>query len=351
MKIVIAIDSFKGCLSSREANEAAGDGIKLPISDGGEGMTEAFKAMDLGYKDVTIDVHGPLMEPLTASYLISEDGKRAVMEMAAACGLPLVPFDKRNPEETTTFGFGEMLADAMRRGCKDIIIGIGGSATCDAGEGMLRALINANIISIENNTLLSTFENININVACDVQNPLFGINGASYVFSPQKGADEAMVERLDQRLKDFYNASGCTDSVPGDGAAGGLGFALRYFLKASLKPGIDVVLDAQNFDNIIEGSDLIITGEGKCDRQTLMGKVPYGILQRAKKSNIPVVLIAGKTEDEDILLDAGFKDVICVNKDDNRPLEILMQPDVAKQNITKTIKRYIDEIQSNSTRS
>ena len=108
MKIVIAIDSFKGCLSSREANEAAGDGIKLPISDGGEGMTEAFKAMDLGYKDVTIDVHGPLMEPLTASYLISEDGKRAVMEMAAACGLPLVPFDKRNPEETTTFGFGEM---------------------------------------------------------------------------------------------------------------------------------------------------------------------------------------------------------------------------------------------------
>lgn len=354
MKVVIAIDSFKGCLSSKEANDAAVQGIReifhsqitqgvdlqiicCPISDGGEGLTEAFGNMDIECESVSVNVHGPLMDPIIAKYLIIEN-KTAIMEMAAACGLPLVPIDKRNPEKTTTYGFGEMLADAMRRGCKNYIVGIGGSATNDAGAGMIEAL-KANRL-FENRTLFNP--ETKIYVACDVQNPLFGENGAAYIFAPQKGADAAMVERLDKRLRDFYIASGCTDSVAGDGAAGGLGFALRYFLGAKLKPGIEVVLDALDFDRTISDADLIITGEGKCDQQTLMGKVPYGILKRAKKQEIPVVLIAGKTDDKEVLIGAGFKDVLCINNDDNRPLEILMQPEVAKINIIKTIKQSIN---------
>lgn len=349
-KVIIAIDSFKGCLSSIEANKAAAkafnNAVCLPISDGGEGMTEAFKAMGFEYEEVTTKVHGPLMEEIYAKYLIlkgysgtfsdkKENDLTAVMEMAAACGLPLVPMSKRNPEKTTTYGFGEMLIDAISRGCKHIIIGIGGSATCDAGKGMLEA-----IEKLSDRSLLSYQEGntqkISIDVACDVDNPLYGPNGAAYVFAPQKGADKEMVKRLDSFLKDLYESSGCKDSVPGDGAAGGLGFALRYFLGATLKPGIDVVLDTLGFDKYLEEAELIITGEGKCDRQTLMGKVPYGILQRAKSKGIPVVLIAGKVEDKESLIEAGFNDVICINESEERPLEILMQASVAKDNITKT---------------
>lgn len=342
-KVVIAIDSFKGCLSSSEANEAVAEALEnaerssekyaavcVPVSDGGEGMTEAFKAMNMGFEEVSIPVHGPLMEPITASYLISEDHCTAIMEMASACGLPLVPLEKRNPEKTTTYGFGEMLNDAITRGCKRIIIGIGGSSTCDAGEGMMNALR-------DNGT---DFKNIVLSVACDVQNPLFGPDGAAFVFAPQKGAYIDMVVRLDEKLRAIYKESGCNDSIPGDGAAGGLGFALRYYLGAKLKPGIDVVLDALNFDQIIEDANLIITGEGKCDRQTLMGKVPFGILNRAKKHQIPTVLLAGKVEDRDLLISEGFSDVICINQHDNRDLEILMQPQVAKQNIKYEIQSY-----------
>lgn len=348
-KVVIAIDSFKGCLSSSEANKAAAkafsNAVCIPISDGGEGMTEAFKAMGFEHEEVTTKVHGPLMEEIYAKYLIlkgysgtysdkKENDLTAVMEMAAACGLPLVPMSKRNPEKTTTYGFGEMLIDAISRGCKHIIIGIGGSATCDAGKGMLEA-----IKKLSDRSLLSYQEGntqrISIDVACDVDNPLFGPNGAAFVFAPQKGADKEMVKRLDTFLQDFYKSSGCKDSVPGDGAAGGLGFALRYFLGATLKPGIDVVLDTLGFDKHLDDAKLIITGEGKCDRQTLMGKVPYGILQRAKRKGIPVVLIAGKVEDKESLIEAGFNDVICINESEDRPLEILMQESVAKDNITK----------------
>lgn len=349
-KVIIAIDSYKGCLSSSEANKAAANAFSnavcLPISDGGEGMTEAFKAMGFEYEEVSTKAHGPLMEEIYAKYLIikeytgtysdkEEDDLTAVMEMAAACGLPLVPMNKRNPEKTTTYGFGEMLIDAITRGCKHIIIGIGGSATCDAGKGMLEAIEKLSDSSLLLHQQGNT-QRISIDVACDVDNPLFGPNGAAYVFAPQKGADKEMVKRLDTFLQDFYKSSGCIDSIPGDGAAGGLGFALRYFLGATLKPGIDVVLDTLGFDKYLENAELIITGEGKCDKQTLMGKVPFGILQRAKRKRIPVILIAGRVEDKESLIEAGFNDVICINESEDRPIEILMQEPVAKENITKT---------------
>lgn len=358
MKVVCSIDSFKGCLSSTEANAAAARAvqnyfsskqddksnvIEIPISDGGEGMVEAFGSILNDLKQITLDAHGPLMEPLSATYLISSDGKNAYMEMASTCGLPLVPIELRNPELTTTYGFGEMLEDALKRGVKNIIIGIGGSATNDAGKGMMEVLTKVKGVSLNYGQQLQFNGNpINITVACDVQNPLFGPEGAAYVFAPQKGADEDMVKRLDSRLKDIYKASGCKDSVPGDGAAGGLGFALRYYLGATLKPGIDIVLDALNFENQIMDADLIITGEGKCDRQTLMGKVPFGILKRAQKYNVPVHLLSGKVEDLDTLIKAGFTGVHCINDlDKEKPLQEQMRPEVAKNNIYKTTLKLL----------
>lgn len=343
MKIVCAFDSFKGCMTAKDACHAAASGIHgcypdaevvcLPMSDGGEGMVDCI-AEAVGATVVSVKVHDPLMQIIEAQYAVSADGATAYMEMAAASGLPLVPKDRRNPMLTTTYGVGDMLLDAVRRGCKKIVMGIGGSATCDGGKGMIECL--------EANLPLP----IEIIVASDVSNPLYGENGASYVFAPQKGATPEQVILLDQQLRSFAReteAQGIAQpdlaEYPGAGAAGGLGYGLMAYLSARLQSGIDLLLDTIRFDEHISGADFILTGEGKSDRQTLMGKVPEGILKRAIKQGIPVHLISGAIEDDSSLKEAGFASVRSINENDIRPLDVLMQKDVAMENMKAATKR------------
>ena len=336
MKIVLAFDSFKGCLSSQQACRAAAGGVRqafpdaqvveVPVSDGGEGLTSVLTRA-LGGRIITIGVHGPLMEPVEAHYGISADGQTAILEMAEACGLPLVPPELRNPERTTTYGFGQMLADAIRRGCSHVLVGIGGSATCDAGLGMMQALRDEGIDRYPD-----------IVVACDVQNPLNGPDGAACVFAPQKGADPAMVQRLDRMLTQLLAAEHTT-TQPGDGAAGGLAFALRHWLHATLRPGIGLVLDTIGFDDLIRGADAVVTGEGKSDLQTLMGKVPAGILERARRQGIVCHLLSGQVEHVPDLLAAGFASVRSIHEGDVRSLSELMQPSVSMANLARSVGR------------
>ena len=343
MKIILAFDSFKGSLSAEEACHAAAEGlhtrypdadiVEMPLSDGGEGLV-ACLARCLPLKHVSIQAHGPLMEEIEATYALSEDGTTAYMEMASTSGLTLVPEDKRNPLLTTTYGVGEMILDAQRRGCRHIVMGIGGSATCDGGEGMLQAL--------EDQRLLFEAEEIRITVACDVNNPLYGPDGAAYVFAPQKGATTEQVIELDQRLRDFAlrceKAGLATHELaqhPGAGAAGGLGYGLMACLGATLHSGIDILLDTLQFDDQIREADFIITGEGHSDRQTLMGKVPHGVLRRAQRLHVPVHLLSGGIDNGEELLNAGFASVRSINEGDPRPLNVLMQPMVAKEKLQK----------------
>lgn len=367
-KIVIAIDSFKGCLTSAEAAEAAAKGVYqaipecevvcLPIADGGEGMLDVLVATTDGQK-ISISAHDPLMKPIETCYGISQNKQTAYIEMASICGLTLVPPEKRNPMLTTTYGMGELIRDALDRGCRDFIIGIGGSATNDAGMGMLQALgyrfmdIHGNEMGIGNGEELVKVDSIDMEsvhpdlassrftVACDVQNSFYGMDGAAYIFAPQKGADQDMVTKLDEGLRNFAGvicwATGKDISNhPGAGAAGGLGGSLLAFLNAELRPGIQLMMDTLNFKNIIKGAEFIVTGEGKADRQTLMGKVPAGILEEARQQNIPVMLIAGSVEDEEALLEAGFKGVFSINPP-SVSLEHAMLPEVARLNILKTV--------------
>lgn len=339
MKIICAFDSFKGCMTAKEACDAAAAGLHeqypdaeivcLPISDGGEGMVESI-ADSIGAKMVSVEVHDPLMQIIEAKYAISTDGETAYMEMAAASGLPLVPEDKRNPMLTTTFGVGDMLLDAITRGCKKIVMGIGGSATCDGGKGMVDCLKDKLPLPLE------------ITVASDVNNPLYGENGAAYIFAPQKGATPEQVKILDEQLRNFARETESRGialpylaDYPGAGAAGGLGYGLMAYLGATLKSGIDLVLDTIRFDEQIKGADFIVTGEGKSDKQTLMGKVPMGILNRANKQGIPVHILSGAIVDVDCLKEAGFASIHSINEHDNRPLHILMQKDVAMENLKR----------------
>lgn len=348
MKIVVAFDSFKGCLSASEVCHAASVAIKqvlpnaevieVPLSDGGEGMVQSVLQVTDNLHEVTCRAHGPLMEELKVTYLLSSDGQTAFMEMAAAAGLPLVPEEKRNPMLTTTYGVGDMLMDAVRRGCSRIIMGIGGSATCDGGRGMLQCLREHD----------ANLDDCKILVACDVNNPLFGENGAAYVFAPQKGATPEQVIELDHQLrlfaKEAEDAGIATPSLakcPGAGAAGGLGYGLMAYLGAELQSGIDLLLNITRFDDLIKGADLVITGEGKSDVQTMMGKVPQGVLSRARRQGVPVCLMSGAIEDADGVLSQHFDSVCCINEGDDRPLSVLMQSDVAKQNLAKTIEKLV----------
>lgn len=348
MTIVLAFDSFKDCISAAEACHAAAEGIRrwrpdaqiteIPLSDGGEGLVSCIQK-SLHTHLITLRAHGPLMEPIDAKYALSEDGSIAFMEMAATSGLPLVPMEKRNPMLTTTYGVGEMLQDAARRGCKKIILGIGGSATCDAGRGMLQALRDAK----------ADFASLPpITVACDVSNPLYGPDGAAYVYAPQKGATPEQVELLDNQLRIFAQetqdagiAPAGLALTPGAGAAGGLGYALLAYLGAQLRSGIDIMLDIACFNDRIEGADLVITGEGKSDSQTLMGKLPHGVLKRCKARNIPVWLLSGAMDDSSHTLADHFTLAESINRNDARPLSLLLQPEVAKANLAATTEQLL----------
>ena len=341
MKVVIAIDSFKGCLSSKEANEAATEGIrraypdveiiKVPVSDGGEGYMEAFHAA-IGGKLEEVMVRDPLMRPVTAKYLLQ--GETAVIEIAQASGLTLLTKEERNPMVATSYGTGQLVADAVRKGARHIIIGLGGSATSDAGIGMLKALISAFTKQGQWDDI-TAFKDVTFTIASDVKNPLYGEKGAAHVFAPQKGATPEMVLRLDERARKFAELSAKhfgfdRSQMPGAGAAGGLGYAFLQYLDAKSMSGIQLLLDTIRFKELVKDADLIITGEGSADRQTLMGKLPMGILEQA--GSVPVYLIAGRISDREELLNAGFARVECINPP-VISLEEAMRKEVAQQNI------------------
>ena len=356
-KIIVAIDSFKGCLTSAEANQAAAEGIlqpegrsvarnlskmpeaqivQVPVSDGGEGWLEAFKAA-MGGTIVEVNVKDPLMRTIVAQYLVQ--GDTAVIEVAKASGLTLLSSEERNPMVATSYGTGQLVADAVRRGCKRIIVGLGGSATSDCGIGMLRAIIDS-FAKGKSWDDVRELDDVRFTIATDVTNPLCGEQGAAHVFAPQKGATHEQVLALDARAKRFAEASAkhlgrdC-QNMPGTGAAGGLGYAFLQYMNAECRSGIDLLLDAIHFDDLLQDADLVITGEGSADRQTLMGKLPFGVLQRAQKHDVPVMLIAGRIADEQQLLAAGFSRVACINPPD-LPLDVAMQPATAKENIRLT---------------
>lgn len=347
MKIVVAIDSFKGCLTSKEANQAAAEGIRrtcpdaeiveIPVSDGGEGFMEAFYSA-IGGTLIDVPVKDPLMRPITAKYLLH--GETAVIEIAQASGLTLLTKDERNPMVATSYGTGQLVADAVRKGAKHVIVGLGGSATSDAGMGMLRALIDVFAKHGQWDDI-EELKHVRFTIASDVKNPLCGENGAAHVFAPQKGATEEMVRLLDERARKFAEMSAKhfgydRSRMEGAGAAGGLGYAFLQYLNADCKPGIQLLLETIHFEEIIKGADLVITGEGSADRQTLMGKLPMGILQHA--GNSPVCLIAGRVSDREELLKAGFAQVECINPT-GITLEEAMRKEVAIKNIRETVSR------------
>ena len=373
-KIVVASDSFKGSLTSLDVAQNVEkairevyplcDVLKVNVADGGEGTMEALQ-QTLGGVRVSLVVKDPLGREIEATYVILNDGVTAVVEMSAASGLPLLKSDERNPLKTSTYGTGQLICDALDRGCRKILVGIGGSATNDAGMGMLQAL-GYRFLDAQGNQLQPVGENLQLVssidstgrhpdldktefvVACDVKAPLYGRNGAAYVFAPQKGADQKMVEMLDAGLRHFSEVSSAMagydcSQMQGTGAAGGLGYAFRQYLDACLERGIEMVLDAIGFDDIISGADLVITGEGRVDSQTLTGKTPFGVAQHAHRQRIPVVVIGGSVEIDVLQVrEAGFNDVIQVTPLD-MPLSVAMRPEVAAKNVYNAIIKYLTD--------
>ena len=356
MKIVMALDSFKGCMSSREANEAAAEGaravcpdaeiVQMPVSDGGEGFTEAFHAA-VGGRLIEMAVKDPMMRTVRGCYLLH--GDMAVIEVAQACGLSLLTAEERNPLVATSYGVGQMVADAVRRGARHIIVGLGGSATSDSGTGMLRALIDAFAPHGQWDDI-AELKPVRFTLASDVKNPLCGENGAAHVFAPQKGATPEMVVQLDKRARRFAEVSARhfgfdRSAEEGAGAAGGLGYAFLQYMNAECRSGISLLLDTIHFEVTVRGARLIVTGEGSADRQTLMGKLPMGILQKA--GGVPTCLIAGKISDREVLLEAGFAFAECINPP-GLPLEEALRQEVARGNISQTIARILRQFKENN---
>lgn len=367
MKIVIAIDSFKGSLSSKDAGKTVEEAIHsllpeceticIPIADGGEGTLSVIMETT-GATLHTVFAHNPCMEIIPAQYGISADGQTAFIEMATISGLPLIREDQQNPMETTTFGTGELILDALQKRCTRFIVGIGGSATNDGGTGMLQALgfkfmnYEGKPLGLGGKTLIeiSRIDHSQVNpllkkahfiVACDVQNPLYGPEGSAFVYARQKGADDDMIFELDKGMQSFaeiiQKETGKDIShIPGSGAAGGLGGGMLALLKAELKSGADLLLDFCKFEEKIPGADLIITGEGSIDRQSLMGKIPGKILQIANKHHIPVIGISGIAKDRDLLKQAGFKEIY-TTKPGSMTIEEAMKPGIAEQNLKNTV--------------
>lgn len=351
MKIVIAPDSFKGSLTAFQVGESVEKGIKkvddrietviVPMADGGEGTVQSLIDAS-GGEIIEVSVQDPLNRKITSFYGIMGDGVTAVIEMAAASGLPLLQIEERNPLLTSTFGTGELIKDALDRGCRSFIIGLGGSATNDGGCGMAQALgvkffdkdkqelvmtggQMSKIVSIDFSGIDDRIKEAHFVAACDVENPLCGPTGASEVYSRQKGATEADVFTLDNGLNHFaeivqnqinFNAK----DIPGAGAAGGLGAGVLIFLNATLQPGIDIVTRTTSLAEKMEGADLVITGEGRIDFQTAFGKTPFGVAQIAKEKNIPVIVLAGSLGDGyQTLYEKGFDGIFSII---DKPMEL-----------------------------
>lgn len=344
MKFVAAPNAFKESLSASQVAESIAAGIhrvlpdalaeKVPVADGGDGTAEALVAAT-GGRMVELTVTGPLGEPVEASYGLLGDGKTAVVEMALASGLHLVPQEKRNPMKTTTYGTGELIAAALDQGIEKVIVGIGGSATVDGGAGMAQALgcalLDENgediprggkglacLARIDLSHRHPALKKVEAVVACDVDNPLTGPQGAPAVYGPQKGATPEMVRQLDDSLVTYAriierDLRSQVETVPGAGAAGGLGAGLMAFLGAKLKPGVEIVIEASRLEEKVKGADLVVTGEGKLDRQTAFGKAPVGVARLARKHSIPVVALAGSlAEGADELVEHGIDAVFSI---------------------------------------
>ncbi len=369
-KIVVAADSFKGSVSSLEVADAAEVAIlnnfpdceieKVPMADGGEGTVAALIAA-LSGKEICCRVTGPMGKPIDAVYGILADENTAVIEMASACGLTLVPEDERNPLLSSTYGLGELIKDALARGCSNFLVGIGGSATNDAGTGMLQALgfkfldqnrqplplggqILSAIHTIDSSEALPEFLNATFTIACDVDNPCTGPRGAAHIYARQKGADDQSIYTLEEGMKNFVEVIKHTkgvdiNQIPGSGAAGGLGGGFLAFANAALKPGAQMILDMLDFQNIIKGADLVITGEGKLDQQTGMGKAPATILKAAQQQEIPVIAVGGCTEDVQLLNELGFLAVLPIT-----PYPVSMQRAMEKEFTTANITRTLDQL-------
>ncbi|WP_235070112.1 glycerate kinase [Turicibacter sp. TJ11] len=374
MKVVVVIDSLKGSLSSIEAGEAAKAGILAankeatvivkPLADGGEGTTEALVCGMNGTMN-SLTVTGPIYEPVEAQYGMIDEV--AVIEMAQAAGLPQVPADKRNPLVTTTYGVGEMIKACVEAGCKKFIIGIGGSATNDAGIGMLMALgykfLNqkgeeveqggqglSQIVSIDDSNVLSELKSCEFKIACDVNNPLYGSEGAAHVYGPQKGATPQMVEQLDEGLRHFahvvenYKGKDFA-TLPGAGAAGGLGFAFTAFLNGTLQSGVQIILEETKLEEALKGADFVLTGEGRLDHQTAMGKAPIGVAKLAKKHGCKVIGVAGSVTKEATACHAEGIDAYFSIVNGAMSLEEAMNKEVAAENMKQTTQQIFNLIQ------
>lgn len=370
MKVVIAIDSLKGSLSSMEAGMAIKDGILAakpdaevivkPLADGGEGTTDAL-IEGMNGERIDLTVTGPMHTPVDAYYGYLKDTNTAVMEMASAAGITLVPDSEKNPLLATSYGVGEMINDAIQRGCRNFIIGIGGSVTNDGGIGMLKALgvrfldengedageggqALAKVARIDVSGMNPLLKECHIQVACDVNNPLCGENGSTYVYGPQKGVTEDMKKTLDEAMAHFARVTSETlendyMNTPGAGAAGGLGYAFLAYTGAALTPGIELILDAVGLEEELSGADVVVTGEGRLDFQTAMGKAPVGVARLAKKYNAKVIAFAGSVTKEATAcnkegIDAFFPILrsVCT-------LAEAMDPVTARNNMTATVEQ------------
>lgn len=369
-RVVVASDSFKGCLTSLQVADAVEAGVKsvcpscevvkLPVADGGEGTVQALSAAMNG-EIVSVTVKDPLGRSVSASYAVISETGTAVIEVSAASGLTLLSPQERNPLAASSYGSGLLISDALSRGCRNFLMCIGGSAVNDAGMGMLSALgfrfldedgnrlegcgaDMAKVCDVDFSQLNPALEESKFTVACDVDSPFCGPEGAAYVFAPQKGAGPDDVKLLDEGMshlasvikrvtgKDILN-------IPGAGAAGGIGGALASFLDATLKRGAEMVLDAVGFDDVLSCADIVFTGEGCLDGQTLTGKLPYCVAQRSAKAGVPVAAVCGRAEVDE----CQYLDAIVPVTPDSLPLSEAMMPYTASENIKKAVASYIHD--------
>lgn len=370
MKVVVAIDSLKGSLSSLEAGEAIKSGVLKampeaevcvrPLADGGEGTVEAL-ALGMGGELKTVEVTGPLGEKVNCLYGILEESKTAILEMSGAAGITLVADELKNPLHTTTYGVGEVIKDAIVNGCRHFIVGIGGSATNDGGIGMLQALGYGmldkdgnqvpfgakgikEIVTITDDQVIPELKECSFRIACDVTNPLCGERGCSAVYGPQKGATPEMVKEMDTWLADYEKLVSAKyekadAEYPGTGAAGGMGFAFLAYTNAVLESGIKIILEETKLEDYVKDADIVITGEGRLDGQTAFGKAPIGVAKIAKKFDKTVLAFAGSVTKDAVVCNEHGIDAFFPILRRIQTLQEAMTPEIARDNMVTTVEQ------------
>ena len=370
MKVVVSIDSLKGSLSSLEAGEAIKEGIHKaipdaqvivrPLADGGEGTVEAL-AIGMGGRLETVTVTGPLGDPVDCVYGILEESKTAIVEMSGAAGITLIPPKKRNPLYATTYGVGETIKDAIKKGCRHFIVGIGGSATNDGGVGMLQALgfgmldekgnqVSSgasgvkDIVKITDDNVIPELKDCTFRIACDVTNPLCGETGCSAVYGPQKGASPMMIKQMDEWLGDYAKLTAAKyekadAKYPGTGAAGGLGFAFLAYTNAVLESGIKIILEETRLEDYVKDADIVVTGEGRLDGQTVYGKAPIGVAKIAKKYGKTVVAFSGAVTKDAVACNEHGIDAFFPILRGVQTIQEAMNPENARYNMTSTVEQ------------